>query len=87
LDVKSTPKAKDDSTIWLGHGLPLGTKATMPLRRAVTVEPGASSESNAHASGSRPITLIAPRSVHPTNSGPTVKKINLHSGGKARLVG
>jgi hypothetical protein len=82
LDAKSAPKAKDDSTIRLGHGLPSSAKATTPLRRAVTVEPGATSESesNAHASGSRPVTLITPRSVHPTDSGPTVKKINLHSG-------
>jgi hypothetical protein len=80
LDAKSAPKAKDDSTIRLGHGLPSSSKATTtPLRRAVTVEP-ASFESNAHASGSGRATLIAPRSAHPTDSGPTVKKINLHSG-------
>ena len=77
--VFNTPKAKDDSTIRLGHGLPSSTSTT-PLRRAVTVEPGASSESNSHASGSGPATLIAPRSAHPTDSGPTMKKINLHSG-------
>jgi hypothetical protein len=81
LDAKSAPKAKDDSTIRLGHGLPSSAKATTtPLRRAVTVEPGASSESNAHASGSGPAAFITPRSAHPTDSGPTVKKINLHSG-------
>ena len=81
LDAKSVPKAKDDSTIRLGHGLPSNAKATAtPLRRAATVEPGGISASNAHASGSRPATLIAPRSAHPTGSGPTVKKINLHSG-------
>ncbi|KAF8496431.1 hypothetical protein F5888DRAFT_1703821 [Russula emetica] len=81
LDAKSAPKAKDDSTIRLGHGLPSSAKAiTTPLRRAFTAEPGASSESNARASGSGPATLIAPRSAHPTDSGPTVKKINLHSG-------
>jgi hypothetical protein len=79
--VFNTPKAKDDSTIRLGHGLPSSAKAsTTPLRRAVTVEPGASSDSNAHASGSGLATLIAPRSAHPTDSGPTAKKINLHSG-------
>jgi hypothetical protein len=78
LDAKSTTKAKDDSTIRLGHGLPSSARATTtPLRRAVTVEPGASSESNAQASGSGPAALIAPRSAHPA---PTVKKINLHSG-------
>jgi hypothetical protein len=81
LDAKTTPKAKDDSTIRLGHGLPLSSKATAtPLRRAVTVGPVASCESNAHASGSGPTTLITPRSAHPTDVGPTVKRINLHSG-------
>jgi len=80
-DTKSARKAKDDSTIRLGHGLPSSTKATAaPLRRAATVEPGSSFESNAHASGSGPGTLIAPHSARPTDTGPTVKKINLHSG-------
>ena len=80
-DAKNPPKAKDDSTIRLGLGLPSGAKATAtPLRRAVTVGPVASSESNAHASSSKPATLIAPRSAQPTDTGSTVKKINLHSG-------
>ena len=79
--VFNAPKAKDDSTIRLGHGLPSSAKAsTTPLRRAVTVEPGASFESNVHASGSGPATLIAPHSANPTESGPSVKKINLNSG-------
>ena len=79
--VFNTPKAKDDSTIRLGHGLPSSGKAsTTLLRRAVTVEPGASSDSNAHASGSSLTAMIAPCSAHPTDSGPSVKKINLHSG-------
>ena len=78
LDTKSSLKAKDDSTIRLGHGLPSSARATTtPLRRAATVEPGTSST---HASGSRPTTLVTPRSAHPTDSGPTVKKINLYSG-------
>lgn len=81
LGAKSVPKAKDDSTIRLGQGLPSSVKATAtPLRRAVTLEPSASFESNAHASGSGPATLIAPRSAHPTDSGSAMKKINLHSG-------
>jgi hypothetical protein len=81
LDTKSGPKAKDDSTIRLGHGLPSSVKATAtPLRRAATVEPGASSASSVHASGSRPATLIAPRVAHPADTTPTAKKINLHSG-------
>jgi hypothetical protein len=81
VDAKGAPKAKDDSTIRLGHGLPSSARATAtPLRRAFTVEPGSNSESNVHASGSGPATLIAPRSAHPTDSGPTVKKINLHTG-------
>jgi hypothetical protein len=77
-DAKNSPKAKDDSTIRLGLGLPSSTRATAtPLRRAVTVGPVASSESNAHASSSKPATLIAPRSA---DTGSTAKKINLHSG-------
>ena len=79
--VFNAPKAKDDSTIRLGHGQPSSAKASAaPLRRAVTVEPGACSESNAHASGSGHAALFVPRSAHQTDSGPTVKKINLHSG-------
>ena len=78
LDAKSAPKAKDDSAIRLGHGLPSSSKTTVtPLRRAVTVGPVDASESNAHASGSGLAALIAPRSAHPE---PTVKKINVHSG-------
>jgi hypothetical protein len=78
LDAKSAPKAKDDSAIRLGQGLPSSSKTTVaPLRRAVTVGPVDASESNAHASGSGLAALIAARSAHPE---PTVKKINVHSG-------
>ena len=81
LDAKTAPKAKDDSAIRLGHGLPSSSKAVAtPMRRAVTVGSIASSESNAHASGSGSATLVTPRSAHPTDACPSAKKINLHSG-------
>ena len=81
LDAKNAPKAKDDSAIRLGHGLPSSSKAVAtPMRRAVTVGSIANSESNAHASGSGPATLVTPRSAHSTDTGPMAKKINLHSG-------
>ena len=81
LDPKHAPKAKDDSSIRLGNGLPSSSKATAtPLRRVATVGSVASFESNTRASGSKPAPLIATPSVHPSDSGSLVKKINLHSG-------
>ncbi|KAH9996661.1 hypothetical protein BJV74DRAFT_280065 [Russula compacta] len=81
LDSRSAPKARDDSTIRLGNGLPATTtKATAtPLRRVVTVGSVSGFGSNAHASDSKPAALIAPP-AHSTDAGPSVKKINLHSG-------
>ena len=73
-------KAKDDSNIRLGNGLPSSSRATAtPLRRTVTVGSVANFESNALASASKPAPLIT-TPAHPTDSGPPVKKINLHSG-------
>jgi hypothetical protein len=81
LDPQSASKAKDDSGIRLGNGLPSSSKATaIPLRRVVTVGSVASSGSSAHASGSKPAAVVVPRLAHPTDAGPPVKKINLHSG-------
>src|SRR6267142_2137092 len=79
-DPKNAPKAKDDSNIRLGNGLPSSSRATAtPLRRVATVGSVASFESSTRASGSKPAPLIA-TPAHPTDSGPPVKKINLHSG-------
>ena len=79
-DPKNAPKAKDDSNIRLGNGLPSSSRATAtPLRRVATVGSVSSFESSTRASGSKPAPLIA-TPTHPTDSGPPVKKINLHSG-------
>ena len=81
LDSRSAPKARDDSAIRLGNGLPAATTkaSAMPLRRVVTVGSVSGFGSNAHASSSKPAALIAPP-AHFTGAGPSVKKINLHSG-------
>ena len=79
-ETKNAPKAKDDSNIRLGNGLPSSSRATAtPLRRVVTVGSVASFESSTRASGSKPAPLVA-TPAHPTDTGPSVKKINLHSG-------
>jgi hypothetical protein len=83
-DPKKAPKAKDDSNIRLGNGLPSSRATATPLRRVATVGSVASFESSARASGSKPVPLIAT----PAHPGPSVKKINLHSGvivGKSSL--
>jgi len=80
-DPKNAPKAKDDSTIQLGNGLPSSSRTTAtPLRRVATVGSVPSSKPNTPASDSKPALLIATPSAHPTGSGPPVKKINLQSG-------
>jgi hypothetical protein len=76
---KNIPKAKDDSTIRLGNGLPSSAKTATPLKRAVTVGSVASLQPNARAPGSTTTTLTARPSALPSAAGP-VAKITLNSG-------
>ena len=77
---KTIPKAKDDSTVRLGNGLPSSAKtAATPLKRAVTVGSVASLQPNARAPSSTTTTLTARPPIPPPAAGP-VAKITLSSG-------
>jgi hypothetical protein len=81
LDSKNAFKAKDDSIVRLGNvSLPSAKGTATPLRRVVTVGAITNREPNAHASGSKPSTVIAGPSTQPSDAGPPAKKINLNSG-------
>ena len=76
---KNIPKAKDDSTIRLGNGLPSSAKTATPLKRAVTVGSVATLQPNARAPGTTTTTLTTRPSTLPPTAGP-VAKITLNSG-------
>ena len=77
---KNIPKAKDDSTVCLGNGLPSSSKTgVMPLKRAVTLGSVASHQPNGRAPGSTTTTLTTRPSTLPPVVG-SVAKINLNSG-------
>jgi hypothetical protein len=74
------PKAKDDSTVGLGNGLPSSARtAATPLKRAATVGSVAGLQPNGRAPGSTTTTMITRPSILPPATGP-VAKISLNSG-------